>query len=99
MPTLVDGNYVLWDSHAITAYLVDKYGKDDTLYPKDLQKRGTVNQRLHLDDSIVSGLIRGIGVYIKQLALLSSSNKSLFPFVLDNNFLWKGKICTKRKDR
>lgn len=40
---------MIWDSHAICAYLVDKYGKDDELYPKDLQLRAKCNQRLFFD--------------------------------------------------
>lgn len=49
VPTLVDGDFAIWDSHAICAYLVDKYGKDDKLYPKDLQLRAKCNQRLFFD--------------------------------------------------
>lgn len=30
-------------------YLVDKYAKDDSLYPKDLQARALVNARLNFD--------------------------------------------------
>lgn len=30
-------------------YLADKYGKTDSLYPKDPQKRAVVNQRLFFD--------------------------------------------------
>lgn len=30
-------------------YLVEKYGKDDSLYPKDPQARAVVNQRLFFD--------------------------------------------------
>lgn len=53
VPTLNDNGYILWDSHAINAYLVGKYGKDDSLYPKDLQKRGIVDQRLHYNSSVI----------------------------------------------
>ncbi|CAK9825957.1 Glutathione S-transferase 1 [Anthophora retusa] len=51
IPTLDDDGFILPDSHAIICYLVDKYAKDDSLYPKDLQKRALVNQFLHLDSS------------------------------------------------
>uniref|UniRef100_A0A8D8GTD4 glutathione transferase n=1 Tax=Culex pipiens TaxID=7175 RepID=A0A8D8GTD4_CULPI len=30
-------------------YLVDKYGKDDSLYPRDPQRRAVINQRLFFD--------------------------------------------------
>lgn len=40
---------MIWDSHAIAAYLVDKYGKDDAIYPKDLFTRARVNQRLFFE--------------------------------------------------
>lgn len=49
VPTLLDGDFVIWDSHTICAYLVDKYGKDDELYPKDLQLRAKCNQRMFFD--------------------------------------------------
>ncbi|XP_053683085.1 glutathione S-transferase 1 isoform X2 [Sabethes cyaneus] len=49
IPTLVDGDFSLWESRAILGYLVEKYGKDDKLYPKDPQKRAVVNQRLYFD--------------------------------------------------
>ncbi|KAH8400720.1 hypothetical protein KR009_000525 [Drosophila setifemur] len=53
VPTLVDDGFCLSDSHAINSYLVSKYGKDDALYPKELQKRAIVDQRLHYDSSVV----------------------------------------------
>ena len=55
VPTLVeDDGFVLWESHAIMPYLVDKYGKeDDPLYPKDLRKRATINQRLHFNNGVL----------------------------------------------
>lgn len=53
IPTIRDGDFVIWDSHAINAYLVDKYAKDDSLYPRDLEKRAVVNQRLFFDCGIL----------------------------------------------
>ncbi|XP_055679034.1 glutathione S-transferase 1-like [Lutzomyia longipalpis] len=49
IPTLVDNGFAMWESRAILAYLVEKYGKDDSLYPKDPQKRYFVNQKLYFD--------------------------------------------------
>lgn len=49
IPTLVDNGFTLWESRAILVYLVGKYGKDDSLYPNDLQKQAVVNQRLYFD--------------------------------------------------
>lgn len=49
IPTLVDGDLNLWESRAIISYLVEKYGKTDSLYPKDPTKRAVVNQRMYFD--------------------------------------------------
>lgn len=49
VPTIVKGDFILYESRAILAYLADKYGKDDSLYPRDFQKRAVVNQRLYFD--------------------------------------------------
>ncbi|XP_076237180.1 glutathione S-transferase 1-1-like [Calliopsis andreniformis] len=49
IPTLDDDGFILSDSHAISIYLLDKYAEDDSLYPKDPQKRALVNQFLFFD--------------------------------------------------
>lgn len=58
IPTLVDGDVVITDSHAIAAYLIDKYASNDSLYPKDLGKRSAVNSRLHLDSGHLFARLR-----------------------------------------
>ncbi|KAH8400722.1 hypothetical protein KR009_000523 [Drosophila setifemur] len=60
VPALDDNGFYVTDSHAINSYLVSKYGKDDSLYPKDLQKKAIVDQRLHYDSSVVTTLARSI---------------------------------------
>ncbi|XP_019845677.2 glutathione S-transferase 1-1 [Bactrocera dorsalis] len=49
VPTLVDKDFVLWESRAIMIYLVQEYGRDDSLYPKCPKKRAVINQRLYFD--------------------------------------------------
>lgn len=60
VPTLVDGENVLCDSHAIMVYLTDKYAKDDTLFPKDVYKRALVNQKFAFDLGIAFPLLKTI---------------------------------------
>ena len=49
IPCVKDGEFVGNESRAVAAYLASKYGKDDSLYPKDLETRYKVDQRLFFD--------------------------------------------------
>lgn len=49
LPTLVDNDFSIWESRAICVYLIEKYGKNDSLYPKDAKTRALINQRLYFD--------------------------------------------------
>nr|WET52671.1 glutathione S-transferase [Phaedon brassicae]WET52796.1 glutathione S-transferase [Phaedon brassicae] len=60
IPTLVDGELTIWDSHAIACYLASVYGKDDSLYPEDPKTRALVNQRLYFDCGTMYPRIRAI---------------------------------------
>ncbi|KAI5738476.1 glutathione S-transferase 1 [Diaphorina citri] len=64
VPTLEDGDLIVWDSHAINAYLVSAYGKNDALYPKDPKVRALVDQRLHFDSGVLFSALRNIGLKI-----------------------------------
>jgi len=50
VPVFVDDDgFIITESRPAMAYLVDKYAKDDSLYPKDLKKRTIVHNRLDFD--------------------------------------------------
>nr|AST11596.1 glutathione S-transferase d3 [Bemisia tabaci]QHU79960.1 glutathione S-transferase D2 [Bemisia tabaci]QHU79964.1 glutathione S-transferase D2 [Bemisia tabaci] len=49
IPVLDDGGFLLSESRAILTYLSDKYGKDDSLYPRDLQARAIIDQMFYFD--------------------------------------------------
>jgi glutathione S-transferase len=53
LPVLVDGDFVLAESRAILAYLVNKYKPGSSWYPNDPQARAVVDQRLYYDSSNV----------------------------------------------
>ena len=50
LPTLVDGDLVLWESNAILQYAADKVG-NDKVYPKDLKQRADINRWLLWESS------------------------------------------------
>ncbi|KAJ2947660.1 hypothetical protein O0L34_g17464 [Tuta absoluta] len=49
IPTMDDNGFILWESRAIMAYLVNAYGKDDSIYPKNPRQRALVDARLNFD--------------------------------------------------
>ena len=49
IPCMKDGDFVLTESRVMATYLVNKYGKDDKLYPKETNVRAIVDSRLYFD--------------------------------------------------
>lgn len=45
IPTLADGNFILWESNAILQYIAEKFGGFE-LYPKDIQKKADISRWL-----------------------------------------------------
>ncbi|CAD0202937.1 unnamed protein product [Chrysodeixis includens] len=65
IPMIEDDGFILIDSHAILTYLVEKYGaKQAQLYPKDLQLRSIVHQRLFYDASAITSILITIFIEI-----------------------------------
>ncbi|KAH8401565.1 hypothetical protein KR009_006525 [Drosophila setifemur] len=97
VPVLDDNGTVIWDSHAVATYLVDKYGKSDELYPKDLTTRARINQRLFFDASVLyAGLaavsgpfwVNGVTVVPQdKLDTIHRGLKTLEAFLVSGKFL------------
>ncbi|XP_053673081.1 glutathione S-transferase 1-1-like [Anopheles nili] len=60
VPTLVDEDYILWESKAIVAYLAEQYKPGCSLYPNDPKKRGLINHRLFYDSGTLFVALRDI---------------------------------------
>lgn len=60
IPLLNDNGTIIYDSHAICAYLCNKYSKNDKLYPKDWAERAKVEARLHFDTGYLFARFRAV---------------------------------------
>lgn len=62
VPTIDDNGYYLWESRAISTYLVDSKAPGNSLYPKDAKLRGLIDQKLYFDAGTFYPRIRAICV-------------------------------------
>ena len=81
-------------------YLVEKYGKDDSLYPKDPKARAVVNQRLYFD--IGTLYQRFADYYYPQVFAKAPADPEKFKkieeaFEFFNIFVAKSKYCAGEK--
>ncbi|XP_036143321.1 glutathione S-transferase 1-1-like [Monomorium pharaonis] len=91
IPFLIDDDLKLSESRAIMTYLVDQYGPDDTLYPRNPEARALVDQRLYFDFGYLFS-----GVFSYYLTVLRKEADTYDPveyaklkdsFKIMNNFL------------
>lgn len=96
MPVLDDNGAIIWDSHAICTYLIDKYAPNNKLYPKDLVQRARVDQRLHFDSGVLFSAIRSANyvVYLggsvvpdDKIAALHAALEMLETFLKDSDYV------------
>jgi glutathione S-transferase len=60
VPTLVDGDYVLWESNSVMRYLCMAYGKGAPIYPLDPKQRAAVDRWLDWTLSTVQPVDRPV---------------------------------------
>lgn len=53
VPVLIDGDYILTESRAIIAYLVNSKKVNHSLYPTDAKARGLIDSKLYFDATII----------------------------------------------
>ncbi|KAJ6635239.1 Glutathione S-transferase 1 [Pseudolycoriella hygida] len=102
IPLLVDNDVIVYDSHAICGYLCDKYGSDNSLYPKDIVQRAHVNARLHFDTGFLFARLRiffepifywgSYDVPIEKLDYIGKCWPLLEAFLENNDYLCGDKV-------
>lgn len=97
VPTLVDEDFISWDTHAILGHLVEKYGSDDSLYPKDPERKDQVDQKLFFESDTlcprVNSVIQSIVIEnekeipTEKISAITESYKLLDGFLENKTFL------------
>jgi glutathione S-transferase len=65
VPTIDDDGFYLWESRAISQYLVEsKTTGNSTLYSNDAKQKALINQRLYFDAGTLYPRIRAICVSV-----------------------------------
>ncbi|XP_055677069.1 glutathione S-transferase 1-like [Lutzomyia longipalpis] len=89
LPTIDDDGYIMWESRAILAYLVNFRAPGSSLYPLDPKKRGLIDSRLSLDSSIMHALGNVIGLIYSGETTIPQEKKDKVYTLLGhlNNFI------------
>jgi len=97
VPTLDDNGFVIWESRAISSYLVNsRHPNGSTLYPIDAKQRALVDQRLYFDATNLFPKTRQIAfnaLFLGESVITEEKKKALFEaFELLNGFLANSKF-------
>lgn len=91
IPTLDDNGFCLGESIAICIYLVNKYSKNDALYPKDPRRKVIVDQMLFFSASIIqtrmSAVVKSIMLQDKQSTIQAKIENLIPVYPLLEEFL------------
>ncbi|KAK3855813.1 hypothetical protein Pcinc_037809 [Petrolisthes cinctipes] len=77
VPTLVDGDVVLWESRTIMTYLVERYGTDKSLYPENVITRTKIDSLLYFDIGTLVPRWRAIMIPLKSGASSKPSQENI----------------------
>lgn len=60
VPTIIEDDFLLWESNSITRYLAAKYGQGTGLYPEDLRERAAGERWMDWQLSVLSPAMRPV---------------------------------------
>ncbi|XP_013396534.1 glutathione S-transferase 1-like [Lingula anatina] len=75
VPTLVDGDFVLWESRPLMKYLCQKYVPESSFYPSDIKQRALVDRLMYWEASTLCTAVLDYAAYAAFLGKAIDSEK------------------------